>query len=109
MKMRMTFFLRGVILLISRYSQAFEKLLHSSLHSHDGCLRAGSPERLGDIQNIAVTGGGMTDGILIECIEVSPVEDVPCFSPQLTYFRSPLIQTQSTRGFISFSQISSLV
>lgn len=70
------FFLQCVTLLIGCSYQMFEKLLYSSLHSHDGCQKAGSPERHGDIQNAPVWCGGMADGISVECIDVSPVEDV---------------------------------
>lgn len=45
------FSLRRVTLVIGCCYQTFEEQLHSSLHSHDGCQGAGSPERLGDIQN----------------------------------------------------------
>lgn len=83
------FFLQDATLLIGRSYQMFEKLLYSSLHSHDGCQKAGSPRRHGDIQNASFWCGGMADGISEECIDVSPVEGVPSLGPPLTYFRFP--------------------
>lgn len=83
------FFLQGVPFLTGCSCQMFENLLYSFLHSHDVCQKAGSPERHSDIQNTPVWCGGMADGISGERIDVSPGENVPSFSPPLTYFRFP--------------------
>lgn len=83
------FFLQGVTFLNGRSYQVLEKLLYSSLHSHDVCQKAGSPEWHSDIQSTPVWCGGMADGISVGRIDVSPVENVPSFSPPLTYFRFP--------------------
>lgn len=49
------FFLQCVILIVSclRYEMV-GKLLYSQLPFYDGCQRAASPERLGDIQKVPV-------------------------------------------------------
>lgn len=61
------FSLQCVISIISglRYEMV-GKLLYSRLPFCDGCQRAASPERLGDIQKVPVEGAGMADGISTE-------------------------------------------
>lgn len=83
------FFLRGVTFHNGRSYQGFEKPSYSSVHSRDVCQKAGSPERHSDIQSTPVGCGGMADGISVERIDASPVENAPSFSPPLTYFRFP--------------------